>query len=90
MARVTHTSAVHQNQVQRARVTLGTSNMAIQAFAQKERQEQKTSADTTETIQRILGGQQYPAIKQQQSLALVQIMLHASVSAHSIPTLEAS
>jgi len=90
MARAMHTGTLHQNRVQHAIVSSRTPKMATQAFSQRGKQEQKTGTESPETIQRILGGQQYPAIKQQQSLALVQIMLHASVSAHSIPTLEAS
>jgi hypothetical protein len=83
MARVIHTCTGGKNQVLSATVAPPTPTTAIQAFVQKEKREQETNAERTETIQRVLEGEQCHAIRQQQSLVLVQIMLHASVSAYS-------
>lgn len=80
MARVTHSCAVCQKEVQRAIVTPRTPKTAVQVLAQRGEQEQNPGLETT---QHVLGNHQYHAINQKQSLALVQIMLHASVSPYS-------
>ncbi|PGH02712.1 hypothetical protein AJ80_08809 [Polytolypa hystricis UAMH7299] len=48
------------------------------ASVQKEKQGQEQTMQKTNTVQHLLHGEQSQAMKQQQSLALVQIMLHAS------------
>jgi hypothetical protein len=83
MARVIHTCTGGKNQVLSTTATPPIPTAAIQAFVQEGKREQETNAERTETIQRVLDGEQCHAIRQQQSLALVQIMLHASVSAYS-------